>query len=111
MYLVTLLVEVVGLGAHGLGEGHQLRDALIAVVPDVVSDPEVAEVRQRPAAGMVDRLDHTGQPGAVRREAAVVLDDHVHLALGRELGQPPQPVRGELALHIGSALRARVHAN
>ena len=66
--LVALGVEVVALGADALGERHQLRHALVAVVLLAGRDAEVAEVRQRAAVGQV-------RPSSSRRPATAPLDD------------------------------------
>ena len=48
---LPFVVEVVRLGADALGERHQLRHALVAVVLLAVAEVEVAEVGQRAARG------------------------------------------------------------
>src|SRR4030095_7297179 len=65
--LLAALIEIVTLGAHALGEGHEFRHALVAVVLVVraiglAEHPEVAEVRQRATARMVNGLDYARQP-------------------------------------------------
>ena len=91
------------LGTDALGEGHQFGDALVAVV--VV---EVAEVGKRAAVGAAHLFDHAGQPLAVARQAAVVLDDHVEVHLAGKLGEPGQAVGGELLLLLERALAGGV---
>ena len=88
------------LGADALGIGHQFRDALVAVVHLVVADLEVAEVGERAAVRQVDLLHHAGQPFAVGRQAAVVLDDHVDVVLGAEFAEPAEAVGGQLHLLV-----------
>src|SRR5688572_19993357 len=89
-HFFSVLVELVGFRADGLGEGHQLAHALVAVVPLVAAQMEVAEVRQRPDARMIGELHDAGEPGAVRGVATVILDDDVdavRIAVFAELAQ------------------------
>ena len=93
MGLVPFVVEVVALGADALGERHQLRHALVAVVLFAVAEPKLPKSGSVPQFGLIDHLHHRRQPLAVGRQAAVVLDDDVDIVLGAELGEPAQARR------------------
>ena len=111
MGVVALVVEVVTLGADRLGKRHEFAHALVLVVLFGAAHAEVAEVRQRSALGQAHLANHGRQPGPVRRQTAVVLDDNADLVLGGEFTEPPKSVGGQADLFVIRTARPRVDAN
>src|SRR5258706_6337267 len=76
-HFISLAVELTRFRAHTFGERHHLLDTFIAVVLFAVPEVEVSEVGQGAASRMVDLPDNGRQPGSIRRQTAMILNDEV----------------------------------
>ena len=108
---VAVLVEFVALRTDRFGEGHQFFDSLVAVIPLVVLDAKVAEIRQCAAIVQVDFFDDGRRPSAVGRQSAVILHNHIDVMIHAEFGQAPQSIRCPITLFIVAAQGIHIDAN
>ena len=99
-------VEFARLGGDSFGKGHEVADALVAIV-----FVEVAKVGEGTTVGKVDGSEDFGEPLAVGGVSAVILDEDVDVVFGGKGGEFVEAIGDLFGRFFWSALAIGVDPN